>query len=105
MIMNIDYKFRDDIKADTVPIHLLTGPYNGVVYRYTQVAIKETENDSAVMQFDYFLHETAEHTEASLRADPKFTAHIGLILNQLILDTVDAEGKVEEEIVEETGGK
>jgi hypothetical protein len=103
MIINIDYKFRDDIKADTVPIHLLTGPYNGVVYRYTQVSIKETKDDSAVMQFDYYLHETAEHTEASLRADPKFTTHIGLILNQLILDTVDVDDK--EEIVEETGGK
>lgn len=102
MIINIDYKFRDDIKADTVPIQLLTGPYNGVVYRYTQVSIKEKENDSAVMQFDFYLHETGEHTENSLRADPKFTAHIGLILNQLILDTVDAN--VEEEIVE-TGGK
>ena len=100
MIINIDYKFRDDLKEDTVPIELLTGPYKGVVYRYTQVAIKEQANDSAVMQFDYYLHQTGGLTETSLRADQKFTTHIGLILNQLILDSVSA-AEEENMIVEE----
>lgn len=103
--MNIgeDFKFRDDLKEDTVPIELLTGPYKGVVYRYTNVRVLEQEEGTAKMQFDYELHKMGEHTETSLRKDTKFTVHIGLILNNLILEVVDNENREtdSEEPVEE----
>lgn len=100
--MNIgeDYKFRDDLIKDpkaTVPIELLTGPYKGVVYNYTEVAVKEMEDGTAKMQFSYDLHQMGEHTETSLRRDQMFTQHIGLVLNRLILETVDAEETVKED--------
>jgi hypothetical protein len=105
MIVNIDYKFRDELKEDTVPIELLTGPYKGVVYRYTHVSLKEKEDDSAVMNFDYHLHETAEHKDTDLISDHRFIAHIGLILNQLILEVVsdDEENMIVEEEENITG--
>lgn len=105
MIIGVDYKFRDDIKAETVPIELLTGPYKGIVYRYTQVSVKEREDNTAVMQFDYFLHNTGELSETTIRRDSKFTQHIGLILNTLILETVENENREdhsEEPVAERT---
>lgn len=89
MILGEDYKFRDDMKHDTVPIELLTGPYKGVILRYTNVAIKEQENDTAKMLFDYELYAMGEHTEVSLRKDTKFLNHIGLVLNSLILESLE----------------
>lgn len=91
--MNIaeDWKFRDDLKEDTVPIELLTGPYKGVTFRYTDVKVVEQEHGTAKMQFNYELYQMGEHTETSLRKDTKFTTHIGLILNKLILEVVDDE--------------
>lgn len=91
MILSEDYKFRDDIKADTVPIELLTDPYKGVILRYTTVAIKETEGDKAKLQFQYDLYEMGDHTETSLRKDPKFENHIGLILNAMILESLEGQ--------------
>lgn len=89
MNVNEDFKFRDDLKQDTVPIELLTGPYKGVVYRYTKVAVKEKEDDTALMQFDYDIYESGNHVQTQLRKDKTFENHIGLILNQLILEAVD----------------
>lgn len=108
MKLNEDWRFRDDIKADTVPIEILTEPYKGVILRYTKVAIKEKENDSAVLNFEYELFEMGKHTEVALRKDKKFEYFAGLVLNSLILESVegpndnaksgedDTEGFVEE---------
>lgn len=93
MILSEQYKFRDDIKADTVPIEFLTDPYKGVILRYTKVGIKEQDNNTAVLQFDYELFEMGDHTEVKLRKDPMFQEHAGLILNALILESMDAEPK------------
>ena len=90
MILGEDYRFRDDIKADTVPIEMLTGPYKGVTLRYTTVAIQEQENGSAKLKFDYELYETGDHTMVGLRKDDRFQIHAGLILNAMILESIEA---------------
>jgi hypothetical protein len=89
MIVNEDFKFRDDMKLPTVAIELLTGPYKGVILNYTTVFIKEQEDQTATVQFGYDLQNTGKHTEESLRADQKFEFHIGLVLNTLILEATD----------------
>lgn len=92
MIVNEDFKFRDDLVktvSDTVPIELLTGRYKDVIFRYTTVSIQEQENLSARLQFDYDLLETGKHTKDSLEEDKKFEFHIGLILNTLILEATE----------------
>jgi hypothetical protein len=90
MILGEDFKFRDDMKEDTVPIEMLTGPYKGVILRYTTVAIQEQENGSAKLKFDYELYETGEHTMVGLRKDDRFQIHAGLILNAMILESIEA---------------
>lgn len=103
MLLSEDYKFRDDIKADTVPIELLTEPYKGVILRYTTVAVKEQEGGQAKLQFQYELLEMGEHTETSLRKDPKFETHAGLILNAMILESLEAqEDDIREDDIKES---
>lgn len=94
--MNVDedYKFRDDLvkeAKETVPIELLTGPFKGVILRYTHVAIKE-EVDTARLQFDYdILKMPGRFSQPGLKKNKKFVHHIGLILNSLILEVVDKD--------------
>jgi len=95
MILGEDYKFRDDLvkeKTETVPIELLTGPFKGVILRYTRVAIQENKNDSASLQFEYdLLKIPGKFSHPGLRKNKLFTKHIGLILNALILEVVDTD--------------
>jgi hypothetical protein len=107
MLIGKDYLLRDDLYEEdkTLPIQLLTGPYKDVILRYTTVSIKEMENDQAKMLFDYDLLEMGNHTETSLRKDVKFTQHVGLVLNTMILETLEEQNAVREndptEFVEE----
>ena len=91
-----DFRFRDDMHkpgevGDTIPIEILTGPYKNVIYRYVKIGVKEKDDGEAVLQFIYDLFEMGEHTETSLRNDERFTKHIGLILNHLILETLEGQ--------------
>ncbi len=88
MIMGQDYKFRDDLKKDTVPIEINDGPYKGVVFRYEKIKVHENEGKSAVIAFDYELLETVKHKEGNLRTDETFDQYLGLILNSLLLESV-----------------
>lgn len=94
MILNEDYKFRDDLYEEekTLPIELLSEPYKGIVLRYNQVAVKEQVDGTAKMQFDYDLLEMGSHIETALRKDQKFTEYAGLVLNAMILEILE-EGK------------
>lgn len=107
MIIGKDYLLRDDLYEEdkTLPIQLLTGPYKGVIIRYTTVAIKEVDDNQAKMLFDYDLLEMGDHTETSLRKDVMFTEHAGLVLNTMILETLEAKDAIREddstELIEE----
>ena len=91
MIENGDFRFRDDMfkkdSKDTIPIEILTGPYKNAIFRYVKVAVKEKDDGEAVLQFIYDLFEMGEHTETTLRKDRRFTEHLGILLNHLILET------------------
>lgn len=95
MILGEDFMFMDSMKTDTTAIKLLTGPYKDIVYRYTQLNVKENDDDSATISFSYELYEMGENTETSLRKDERFHEHIGLVLNSLILDAVEHTEKTQ----------
>jgi hypothetical protein len=91
MILGEDYSFMDSLKTDTVAIKLLTGPYKDIVYRYKELSVKEAHDKSyATMVFDYELFDMAAFTETTLRKDKLFETHVGLVLNALLLEAVDA---------------
>lgn len=91
MILGTDFRFRDEYKNDTTAIELLTQSYKGVIYRYTKVAIKEPEDGTAVLQFEYEIINPSSFEESKLRNDKYFQEHLGLILNTLILDVAEIE--------------
>lgn len=95
MILGEDYTFKDVLvknDKETVPIELLTGPFKGVILRYTHVVVKENKDETATIKFDYdLLTIPGEHSEISLRKNNSFKQHIGLILNTLILEAVGPE--------------
>lgn len=95
MLEQQDFRFRDDLVKNkdegTVPIEILTLPYNNVIFRYTTVGIKEQENGTAVLRFQYDLLDLAEFTETTLRNDKRFEQHLGLLLNHLILESAEFE--------------
>ena len=110
MINKNDFRFRDDMmskdEVQTVPIEILTGPYKNVIYRYVKVGVKEKDGGEAVLQFIYDLLNTGNFSETTLRGDQRFTNHIGIILNHLILEV--AEPKTDddrEDYSEEPTGK
>jgi len=95
MIESSDFRFRDDLnKQDdksTVPIEILTEQYKNVIFRYTTVGIKEQDNGTAVLRFQYDLLDMGEHTETKLRNDKRFEQHLGVLLNHLILESAEHE--------------
>lgn len=93
MEINKDFKFRDDIskKDSTVYIELLFKPYHDIIFRFTKVSVKENDNDSATLNFNYELKKMGTYAETTLRKDKKFENILGLILNTLILDAAEAE--------------
>lgn len=95
MLLDIDYKFRDDLSADNEPVFLeivSDTPWKGVIYRYDVVSFSENPlNTNPKIIFSYLIKEVpAGLTEAELRADPAWETYVGNILNSLILDSVDA---------------
>lgn len=93
MIDPRDFRFRDDLakieSGDTVPIEILTGPYKNVIFRYVRVSVKEKEEGEAVLQYQYELLEMGSHTETQLRKDERFSRHLGVMLNHLILESLE----------------
>ena len=93
MIVNEDYKFRDDLvkeENETVPIELLTGPFKGVILRYTRVAVQEGI-ENAKLKFEYdILKMPGDFSQPGLRKNKVFEQTIGLILNAMILEVVDS---------------
>lgn len=97
MIEKSDFKFRDDMydvkKGETVPIEILIEPYKNVIIRYTRVSVKEQDNGTAMLQFEYEVLKSGEYSETSLRKDKRFEQHLGILLNHLILEA--AEGSTD----------
>jgi hypothetical protein len=101
MIGQKDFRFRDDLTkpdaGDTIALEILTGPYKNVIFRYVRVSVREKEDDEAVLQFQYELIEMGDHTETQLRKDPRFSQHLGILLNHLILESLESQDNANRE--------
>lgn len=106
MKLGIDYKFVDDMfdaKSDgtTVPIELLEKPFNGIIYRYTQVAFK-MDGDIPRMLFDYEIIKTNDLSMMTLRKNEKFNTILGLILNALLIEAAEVGDEARTNNIEES---
>ena len=105
MILNIDYRFSNVYNTDTSAIELLTEAFKGIIFRFTNVGVRENEDATATLRFSYEILSSGKFKEELLRQDPYFEHHLGLILNSLILDIAELDGAAREndstEFVEE----
>jgi hypothetical protein len=105
MILNIDFRFSNVYNTDTSAIELLTESYKGVIFRFTNVGVKENDDGTATLKFAYDILSPGKFKEDLLRKDDYFERHLGLILNTLIIDIAELDGAVREndptEFVEE----
>lgn len=108
MILGTDFRFSlESHGADTTPIELIGEPYAGILFNFTSVTIKEQTDGTATLKFGYNLISTGEFKEDKLRGNKHFEEHLGLILNTLILDTLEIEnanGEGDTEVVDEERG-
>lgn len=106
MIPNEDFRFRDDLGKgeETVPIELLTGPFSGVIFRYLEVSIHE-QKDGATVKFNYDILVNGLHTQEDLRSSEIFNRTLGLILNLMILETVENNEARTDDPEQPTGGR
>ena len=96
MILNIDYRFSNVYNTDTSAIELLTEAFKGVIFRFTNVGVRENEDQTATLRFSYEILSSGKFKEELLRQDPYFEHHLGLILNSLILDIAELDGAARE---------
>lgn len=105
MILGIDFRFSNVYNTDTSAIELLTEAFKGVIFRFTNVGVRENEDQTATLKFAYEILSPGKFKEELLRQDPYFEHHLGLILNTLILDIAELDGATREndskEFVEE----
>ncbi len=105
MILNIDYRFSNVYNTDTSAIELLTEAYKGIIFRFTNVGVRENLDETATLRFAYEILSSGKFKEELLRKDEYFERHLGLILNSLIIDIAEIDGATGEnnstEFVEE----
>lgn len=102
MILGVDYRFSNVYNTDTSAIELLTEAYKGIIFRFTNVGIRENVDDTATLRFSYEILSPGKFKEDKLREDKYFEQHLGLILNSLILDIQELEGADREGYIEES---
>ena len=91
MILGTDFKFNNVYNTDTSAIELLTEAYKGVIFRFTNVGVRENDDGTATLKFSYEILSSGQFKEDKLREDSYFEQHLGLILNTLILDIVELD--------------
>ena len=97
MMEVIDYIFiypEDD--TTSVHIKILTGFYEGTVYKYNKVSFDE-KDDKVYLVFSYDVIESAVEKPNMLEKDEKFKNFIGYLL----IEIMDKNG--EEDLTDETG--
>ena len=102
MILGTDFRFSNVYNTDTTAIELLTEAYKGVIFRFTNVGVRENEDTTATLKFNYEILSPGKFKEDLLRKDSYFEQHLGLILNTLILDIAELDGANREGYSEES---
>jgi len=102
MILGTDFRFNNVYNTDTTAIELLTEAYKSVIFRYTNVGVKENTDGTATLKFAYEILSPGKFKEEKLREDQYFERHLGLILNTLIIDIAELESADRESYSEES---
>ena len=94
---DIDYKYIFPANDDkSVHIKLLTGPFEGTIFKYGKVKVEE-KDENAYLIFDYDVLETKVSKPKKLEKNEDFKNIIGELLVEII------SGNLEQEFIDENG--
>lgn len=94
---DIDYKYIFPTKDDkSVHIKLLTGPFEGTIFKYGKVKFEE-KNDEGYLHFAYDVIECTVSKPKKLEKNEDFKNYIGNLLVEII------SGKMQQEFIDENG--
>jgi len=97
MIENVDYQYINSVTDSTsVHIKLLSGPYEGTIFKYGKVKFEE-KDEQAYLLFDYDVLESKVSKPKKLEKNEDFKNCIGNLLIEII------SGNLEQEIIDENG--
>jgi len=88
---DIDYKFLTTDSDNTfVNIELISGEFQGTVYRYGKVSFDEDgENDSVSLVFGFDVVD--DNGNFDLESNPEFKNHIGDVLTTILIKNLPEE--------------
>lgn len=94
---DIDYKYIFPTKDDkSVHIKLLTGPFEGTIFKYGKVKFEE-KDDQGYLHFAYDVIECTVSKPKKLEKNEDFKNYIGNLLVEII------SGKMQQEFIDENG--
>jgi hypothetical protein len=91
MVKVPEYKFVDEMSSDTdtCPIKILSGPFQGIIYRYGKISLKE-ENENVSVTMDITMISCPENFN---QQDTEFTQTVGEIFVDIVEKNSIAETK------------
>ena len=87
IIEGTDYKFVEKESSDFYSVKLLSGKWQGLIYTYGQISIKESpQTDCATLSFDYKIEEfpSATTNSSEFEKDEEFKNYLGEVLTNII---------------------
>ena len=84
LVLDQDFEFHDFPDTDLTGIRILSGPYAGILYYYTNAAVEE-QGYLATLRFGYMIVDSGNHNKNELEKDENFVTMIGDILSEIIL--------------------
>jgi len=100
-----EYRMLEDslFQHDTCPIEILSGPFNGIIYKYGQISLKEVEGENLQVNMNIEIIKAPEGFDQN---EKEFTQTIGEIFVNIIEtkgvvpDPIDLESDVHEDPVD-----
>ena len=93
---DVDYSFVESkLSPEKTLVHLLRGPYEGVIYSYDLVKVTEDQTlGAARLSFHYTIHRVPPEKDPDLlQSDHSFHHHLGDILTSILLKQESKIGK------------
>lgn len=84
LVLDQDFEFYDFPDTDLTGIRVLSGPYAGVLYYYTNAGVEE-QGYLATLRFGYITVDPNNYSVKDLETDEKYVTLLGDILSEIIL--------------------
>ena len=84
-----DYKLVENPNEDFYGVQLTSGNFKDVLIIYGAVSVKELDDGTAKLSFNYNLKDPADHDYDTLVKDEVFNNYLGDVLQHIISDSLE----------------